>query len=85
MKSFGYVITDEEGLHARPARLLVKEAEKLKSVIMIDKNGQKGSAKKIFAVMALGVKKGEEVTITVEGDTEDSDYRVIKDLFEANL
>ncbi len=85
MKSFKYVVTDEEGLHARPARLLVKEAEKLKSVIMIDKNGQKGSAKKIFAVMALGVKKNEEVTITIEGDTEESDYMILKDFFKANL
>ena len=85
MKTFTYVIKDEEGLHARPARLLVKEAANLASVIMIDKNGQKGSAKKIFAVMGLGVKKGEEVTVTIEGKTEEADFRIIKDFFEANL
>ena len=29
MKSFNYVITDEVGIHARPAGLLVKEAKRL--------------------------------------------------------
>lgn len=85
MQSFDYVIKDEEGLHARPARLLVKEAGNLSSVIMIDKNGQKGNAKKIFAVMGLGIKKGEEITVTVEGEAEKADLTVIKAFFEANL
>lgn len=85
MKNFEYIIKDEEGLHARPARLLVKEAEKLNSVIMVDKCGQKCSAKKIFGIMALGIKKGDEVMVTVEGDSEESDYVIIKNLFEANL
>lgn len=85
MTTFKFVIRDEEGLHARPARLLVKEAGKLDSVILIDKDGQKGNAKKIFAVMGLGVKKGEEVTVIVEGETEENDSRVIRQFFEENL
>ena len=28
MKTFNYVITDEVGIHARPAGMLVKEAKK---------------------------------------------------------
>ena len=37
MKSFQYVITDEMGLHARPAGLLVKEAKNYDSEITITK------------------------------------------------
>ena len=37
MVSFTYVITDELGIHARPARLLIKETEKLESNVMICK------------------------------------------------
>lgn len=85
MRSFTYVVKDEEGLHARPARLLVKEAEKLASVVMLDRQGQKCNAKKIFGIMALGVKKGEEITVTVEGDTENEDYDIVKEFFEGNL
>ena len=37
MKTFNYVITDEVGIHARPAGMLVKEAKKYESQIMIKK------------------------------------------------
>ena len=29
MKTFNYIITDEVGIHARPAGMLVKEAKKI--------------------------------------------------------
>ena len=35
MKTFEYTITDELGIHARPAGMLVKEASKFASKIMI--------------------------------------------------
>ena len=36
MKSFSYVITDAEGIHARPAGLLVRQAAKYQSAIKIE-------------------------------------------------
>jgi Phosphotransferase System HPr (HPr) Family len=85
MKSFEYVLNVEEGLHARPAKLLVTEAAKLKSVIVIDKEGLKGNAKKIFAVMGLCVKKGDRITVSVEGESEESDYPIMEALFRNNF
>lgn len=85
MVSFNYVVTDELGIHARPAGLLVKEAGKLGSKITICKGEKKGDAKKIFGIMGLMVKQNEEVTVTVEGDTEEADAAVIKAFFENNL
>ena len=38
MKSFEYTITDEVGIHARPAGLLVKEAKNYDSVIKVTKD-----------------------------------------------
>ena len=49
MKSFDYVITDEVGIHARPAGLLVKEAKSYDSVIRITKDGKSAEAKKLMA------------------------------------
>ena len=40
MKEFTYVITDPEGIHARPAGLLVKAAAGFKSDIKIEKGWQ---------------------------------------------
>ena len=41
MKEFKYVITDAEGIHARPATMLVKKAAGFKSDINIEAEGKK--------------------------------------------
>lgn len=71
MKEFTYTITDPQGIHARPAGLAVKEAKKFESKITIEKGSKKGDLKKIFTVMALGVKQGEEIKVTVDGSDEE--------------
>lgn len=85
MKQFTYVITDEAGIHARPAGLLVKEAAKFASSTTIAKGAKKGDLKRIFGVMALGVKKGEEITVTFEGADEDAAAAALEAFFKANL
>ena len=42
MKEFKYVITDAEGIHARPAGELVKAAKEFSSKITITKDGKSG-------------------------------------------
>ncbi len=74
MKEFKYVVTDPEGIHARPAGILVKQAAGYTSSVKITKGDKTADAKRIFGVMGLGVKTGEEVTITVEGDDEDKAF-----------
>lgn len=72
MKEFKYVITDPEGIHARPAGELIKTAKSFTSTIKIAKDGKAVDCKKIFAVMGLGVKKGMEVVFTFEGEDEEA-------------
>ena len=85
MKSFEYVIKDEVGIHARPAGLLVKEAKNYESVIKITKNGKTAEAGKLMALMGLGVKQGENVTVTVEGSDEEVAAAKMEEFFKANL
>lgn len=85
MKSFKYVITDEVGIHARPAGNLAKEAKKYQSKIKIVKDGKAAEATKLMALMGLAVKKGMEVEVTVEGPDEDTAFEGIKKFFEENL
>ena len=63
MKEFKYVITDAEGIHARPAGELVKAAKEFSSKITITKDGKSGDCKKIFAIMGLGIKGGVEMNL----------------------
>ena len=85
MKEFKYVITDPEGIHARPAGILVKQAASYQSAVKIAKGEKSADAKRIFGVMGLGVKTGEEVTITVEGADEDTAAAELETFFKENL
>ena len=71
MKSFDNTITDEIGIHARPAGILAKKAKEYASRITITKGGKPAEAQKLMAVMSLGVKKGETVTVSAEGEDEE--------------
>ena len=85
MESFVYTITDEVGLHARPAGLLVKEVKSMTSAVTLRAKGKSADAKKIIAVLSLGVKKGEEVEVSVEGKNEAADCEALKAFFAANI
>lgn len=85
MKEFKYVITDPEGIHARPAGILVKQAAGYQSTVKIAKGEKSADAKRIFGVMGLGVKTGEEVTITVEGADEEKAIAELETFFKENL
>lgn len=75
MKEFTYVIKEELGLHARPAGLLVKEAKKFQSATTLAAKGKTAAAGKLIAIMSMGVKQGDEVTVQVEGPDEDARSR----------
>lgn len=85
MKKFNYVITDEIGIHARPAGLLVKEAKKYLSKIIIASNGKEADANRLMALMSLGVKKNDEVIVTIEGVDENTAAEELYAFFKANL
>ena len=85
MRTFEYTITDEVGIHARPAGLLVKEAKNYDSVIKVTKDGKSAEAKKLMALMGLGVKKGDTVTVSVEGGDEDAVAAKMEEFFRNNL
>ena len=85
MKSFSYTVKDELGIHARPAGMLVKEVKNFKSKVTLEKDGKVIDATRLMAVMGMGVKKDQTVTITVEGADEDAAYDALKSFFETNL
>ncbi|NCE63982.1 HPr family phosphocarrier protein [Pseudoflavonifractor sp. 524-17] len=86
MKQFTYTITDPVGVHARPAGLLVKAAKGLDSTVTVSKSdGKSAAATKLMALMGLGIKSGETVTITVEGGSEDANAAAVQQFFAENL
>ena len=85
MKEFKYTVTDPVGIHARPAGILVKEAKNFASKITITKGEKSADMRKLLALMGLGVKQGEEVTVQIEGDDEEACAAYIEKFFSENL
>ena len=85
MRTFEYTIKDKLGIHARPAGMLAKTAKGVESTVTIEKGGKSAVATKLMAVMGLGVKCGDTVTVTVEGADEDTAVKTIQEFFENNL
>ena len=77
MKEFKYVITDPEGIHARPAGELVKAAKEFQSAITLTKDGKTGDCKV--------VKAGNEITLTFDGEDEEAAYAAVTEFVKANL
>lgn len=85
MKVFSYTVTDPLGMHARPAGLFVKEAAHYNSKIEIVKGDKKADGKRIFGVMGLAVKCGEEVAVTIDGTDEDEALETLERFMKENL
>lgn len=85
MKEFSYTIQDALGIHVRPAGMLVKEVQKYQSAVTIEKNGKKIGGHKLMALMGLGVKCGETITVTVEGPDEAEAAAGLEALLKENL
>ncbi len=86
MKSFNYVITDPVGVHARPAGVIVSVAKGFACSVTVSKAGKApADAKRIFGLMGLGIKHGEEVTVTCDGADEDKAISELEKVFKENL
>lgn len=85
MKEFTYVIRDSVGIHARPAGLLVKKASEFESEISLEAKEKTADAKKIFSVMGLGVKNGDNIKVILEGKDEEKASLELQKFFEENL
>lgn len=87
MKQFTYTITDPVGIHARPAGLLTKAAKGMDSTVTVTKaDGSKSAAAtKLMALMRMGIKTGETVTVTIEGGNEEANAAVMEQVFKENL
>ena len=85
MKTFNFTVKEPLGIHARPAGMLTKEAKKYKSTILLKKGDKEVNVLKLMALMGLGVKCGDTVTVTIEGEDEATCAPVIEAFFKENF
>lgn len=86
MRQFTYTIREPIGIHARPAGLLAKEVKSLDSTVTIEKAGSESvMANRLMALMGLGVKCGDTITLTLSGGDEEGNLRTLECFFEEHL
>lgn len=80
-------VTNKSGLHARPAVMFVQTASKFKSNIIVRKDEKTASSKSIINILALGISKDTEISISAEGVDEkeavDALVKLVSQLDEA--
>ena len=79
------ILTNETGLHARPASELAKLAGTFKSTIKLYVNGKTIDAKSVLGIMAAGIKYNTEIEIECDGEDEEKALSEIKKCFENNF
>lgn len=86
MKEFTYTITDELGIHARPAGLLARLAKSFPgTTVTVTKGETTVKASQLMRLMNLGVKQGDEVKVAAEGPAEDEAAAAMEQFFKENL
>jgi multiphosphoryl transfer protein len=60
-------VTLRQGLHARPAALLARRAKSCGAQISLAAQGRTADARSVVAIMALGVRQGDELTVRAVG------------------
>ena len=86
MKEFQYTVKDACGIHARPAGMLAKEAKSCQSTVtIVDKNGKAVDATRLMALMGMGIKCGDTVTVRIEGADEDTAAPAMEKFFAEHL
>lgn len=74
-------VLNDEGLHARPAGILVKLASTYTAEIELSANENSANAKSIMSIMGMGLTKNTEVTITATGPDAETALSEIHKLF----
>jgi phosphocarrier protein len=76
-----FKVTNEYGIHARPAALLVKAAGQFECDIFIEKDGNKVSCKSIMGLMTIEGYPGSTMQVTTSGDDAKEAMDAIEELF----
>lgn len=78
-------LTNEIGLHARPASIFIRAAVKFPCDITVEKNGRSYNAKSIMSVLSMSASNGDQLTLKAEGDKEEEAVKALVDVIENKI
>jgi len=79
------VIQNRNGLHARPAAMLVKVSSRFRAEIWVEKDGERVNGKSIMGLMMLAAGKGSKLSLIAEGADADRAIEELVHLIESRF
>ncbi len=80
MQKADFTIVNRLGLHARAAAQLVQTANRFRSDITVAKDDEEVNGKSIMGILMLAAPKGSQITVTTNGEDEQSAMEAIGQL-----
>ena len=62
-----FMVSNKLGIHARPAAMFVRTANRFTCEIFVEKDGEKVNGKRIMGLMMLAAGPGSKVTVSAHG------------------
>ena len=66
--NFDLVVRNKNGVHARPAAMIVRLTNQHKGDVFVEKDGERINGKSIMGLMMLAANKGSKLRFTVSGE-----------------
>ena len=85
MISKDVVISNQVGLHARPATFFIQKANEYKASIWVEKDDRRVNAKSLLGVLSLGIVKGTAITISADGSDEEEAVAALSALIASDF
>ncbi len=79
------LVTNSQGLHARPANLIMKLAHQFQSKIELVKENERIDAKSILEILTLGAAPGTSISIEATGPDAPAAIDALATLFAENF
>ncbi len=79
------VISNQVGLHARPATFFIQKANEFKSTVWVEKEERRVNAKSLLGVLSLGIVGGTNIRIIVDGSDEEAALAALVELVESGF
>ncbi len=79
------LVSNQVGLHARPATFFIQKANEFKSGIWVEKEERRVNAKSLLGVLSLGITRGVTITILAEGPDEEQAVNALVELISSNF
>ena len=79
------ILTNEIGLHARPASIFIRAAVKFPCDITVERNGRSYNAKSIMSVLSMSASNGDELIVRASGDNEQEAVKTLVDVIENKI